>query len=166
MPAKFCSECGTLTETRTIDGRFRSACPACSYIHYDVPKLGAGALIERDGRLLLVLRSDEPFANHWNLPAGFVEVDESPGEAAQREAQEETGLRVVAKDLDNVYSYDDDPRGRGVLIVYRCVVIDGQIEGSDEGRDVRYFPKDALPDAIAGGGHDQAISAWLQRARL
>ena len=166
MPAKFCSECGTPTETRTLDGRLRTACPACSLVHYEVPKLGAGALIERNERLLLVLRSDEPFADRWNLPAGFVEVDESPAEAAQREALEETGLRVVAEDIDNVYAYDDDPRGRGVLIVYRCAVIGGQVEGSDEGRDVRYFPKDDLPDDIAGGGHDQAISAWAQRARL
>jgi ADP-ribose pyrophosphatase YjhB (NUDIX family) len=131
-----------------------------------VPKLGAGALIEQHERLLLVLRNHEPFAGSWNLPAGFVEVDEGPGVAAQREAQEETGLRVVAEHVDDVYAYDDDPRGRGVLIVYVCTVVGGELSGSDEGRDMRYFTSDELPDVLAGGGHDQAIAAWQRRASV
>lgn len=165
MPAKFCSDCGVSTEVRTLEGRRRAVCPACRRVHYEVPKLGAGALIERDDRLLLVLRSDEPFAGRWNLPAGFVEVDESPAEAAQREAQEETGLRIAVERVEDVYAYDDDPRGNGVLIVYRCTVVGGRVSGSDEGADVRYFARDELPDALAGGAHDRAIAAWQRRGQ-
>ena len=165
MLAKFCSHCGASTEVRTLDGRDRAVCTTCTRVHYEVPKLGAGALIERDQRLLLVLRSHEPFAGRWNLPAGFVEVEESPDEAAQREALEETGLRVAVERVDDVYAYADDPRGHGVLIVYRCTVVGGQLSGSDEGTDVRYVARNELPDGLAGGGHDRAIAAWQRRGQ-
>ncbi|MCH8066843.1 MAG: NUDIX hydrolase [Chloroflexi bacterium] len=165
MPANFCSDCGTQVKTKTLDGRQRDVCPACGRVHYEVPNVGAGALIELDQKLLLVLRSIEPFAGQWNIPAGFVEVDESPAEGASREAQEETGLQVVAESLDDVYAFSDDPRGPGILIVYRCTVVGGQLSGSEEGRDVRYFSRKELPDERAGGGHDQAIAAWARRTR-
>jgi len=38
-------------------------------------------------------------AGHWNHPAGQVEADETPHEAAQRELREETGLEVPVVDL-------------------------------------------------------------------
>jgi 8-oxo-dGTP pyrophosphatase MutT (NUDIX family) len=38
---------------------------------------------------LLLERTHEPFKGRWNLPAGYVEADESPVQAALRETCEE-----------------------------------------------------------------------------
>ncbi len=51
----------------------------------------AGCVIIEEGELLLLYREDE---EHWEVPGGKVEEDESPTEAAVREAKEELGIEV------------------------------------------------------------------------
>jgi len=51
----------------------------------------AGSLIVEDGEILLLYREDE---EHWEVPGGKVEEDESPTEAAVREAEEEIGVEI------------------------------------------------------------------------
>ena len=123
-------------------------------------KVGAGAIIERDGKILLLKRNQNPFLNSWNLPAGFVEVDENPGQAAIREVLEETGLRIDPVKLEDIYFYDDDPRGNGILIVFRCKIIDGKLSESCESSTPAFYGRGDAPENLAGGGHNQAIMAW------
>ena len=52
----------------------------------------AGSLIVEDGKVLLLYRKDE---EHWEVPGGKVEEDESPTEAAVREAEEEIGVEIT-----------------------------------------------------------------------
>lgn len=59
----------------------------------------AAAVVVHEGRLLLVRRRIVEGHLSWQLPAGKAEVGESCEAAAVREAQEETGLRVVARGL-------------------------------------------------------------------
>ncbi|WEL23830.1 NUDIX hydrolase [Candidatus Nanohalovita haloferacivicina] len=54
----------------------------------------AGNLIIRDGKILLLYREDE---GHWEVPGGKVEEEESPIDAAVREAREEIGVEVELK---------------------------------------------------------------------
>ena len=63
----------------------------------------AGAMILREGRLLLVKRGVEPFRGWWDIPAGFLQPGEHPAEGAAREVLEETGLRVAIGDLVGTY---------------------------------------------------------------
>lgn len=94
---RFCSECGALLEVRELEHRPRVCCPQCGRVYYAQLKVGAGAWIEREGRLLLLRRAREPFKHCWNLPAGYVEADESPVQGVLREVREETGLQVVVE---------------------------------------------------------------------
>jgi hypothetical protein len=55
------------------------------------PAVGATVAILRDGKLLLTRREDFEV---WCLPGGCVDEDESLADAARREAEEETGLKV------------------------------------------------------------------------
>ena len=157
---RFCPDCGAPLEDREIEGRLRRYCPHCGRFHYEQLKVGAGALIEREGRLLLLRRAHEPFHGCWNLPAGYVEVDEDPAQAAVREAYEEAGLAVAVDGLVGVHFFADDPRGNGILIVYRCHVTGGEAAASAEGVAPTFFARQELPEALAGGGHDQAVWAW------
>jgi ADP-ribose pyrophosphatase YjhB (NUDIX family) len=156
---KYCLECGAMLE-RVQQERERLVCPRCGWVYYAQPKIGAAAVIEVDGRLLLARRAYEPWRGYWYLPAGYVEVDESPAEAAEREVYEETGLRVQAQRLVDVRYFDDDPRGPGVLVIYACQIVAGELRVSHETDGLCFFDAQHLPDDLAGAGHRETILAW------
>ncbi len=75
-----------------MDEEFRpSAVPPAPARH---TKVGCGAAIFRDGRLLLVQRRMAPEAGHWGLPGGKVEWAEAVADAVVREIREEVSIRV------------------------------------------------------------------------
>ena len=159
---RFCINCGAPLVLKETDHKQRPYCPRCDSVHYEQLKVGVGALIEWDKRVLLLQRTEAPFANCWNLPAGYVEVDESPIQAVIREVLEEVGLQAHVTELADVYFFDDDPRGNGILIVYRCVVTEGTMTESDEATAPTLFASQDIPPNVAGGGHNQAIDAWRE----
>lgn len=107
---------------------------------YITPKVGAeAAIFDPEGRILLVRRSDDGL---WCLPCGWVEPNESPDEAAVREAREETGLEVRPRQLVGVFTRKPNT-GHGphtaVAVVYLCDVLGGTPQQqSHEVAEVRY----------------------------
>ena len=78
---------------------------------------------ERDGRILLIRRKNEPFKGAYALPGGFVDLGETVEEACRREVREETGLVVDRLMLVGVYSDPGrDPRGHTVSVAYMAVL--------------------------------------------
>ena len=56
--------------------------------------MGVGAVIVQDGKLVLIRRGVEPDKGKWSIPGGGVELGETVGDAAVREAKEECGLDI------------------------------------------------------------------------
>lgn len=162
--AHHCLQCGAELRN-TWNEREREACPECGWVYYPQLKLSAAGLILKNDRLLLVRRAFDPWKDCWYLPAGYVEVDEDPVKAAQREVLEETGLVVQAGRLLGGYYFDDDPRGNGFLLVYECRVRDGELRLTPETREAGYFSREQLPTLLAGAGHASAVQDW-QSGRL
>jgi ADP-ribose pyrophosphatase len=73
----------------------------------DRPMVGVGAVIVRDGRVLLVRRATEPLKDEWSVPGGALELGEKLRDGAAREAWEETGLRV---EVGEVLEQEKPPR--------------------------------------------------------
>ena len=66
----------------------------------DFPGVGAGLVILRDdGKVLLCRRLKAPEAGFWNIVGGKVDPMEPSSEAARREAEEETGLKIGKVDF-------------------------------------------------------------------
>lgn len=156
--AHFCSHCGGSLAEREAFGRRRPACPACGFVVFVGPKVACAALVERDGRVLLVRRRNEPGRGLWCLPCGFAEADEPPEETARREVLEETGLAVTVGALAGAYHYTDDPRGAGILLVYLASCVEGAPEAGDDADDVGFFAPEALPP-ISHHTHRRALAA-------
>lgn len=88
----------------------------------DVPLVGVGAVIVKDGKMLLVKRAFEPGAGKWSIPGGLVELGEKLSEACEREAEEETGVGIEVLELINAFDMvDRDESGR---IKYHYVLVD------------------------------------------
>lgn len=113
---------------------------------------GVRAVItDEQGRVLLIHRRD---TGRWGMPAGAMELEESVFSALKREVAEETGLTVQAATPIAFYSdprysfqYPNGDQVQVFALVFRVDKWDGELKGeTDETRDARFFPLDALPD--------------------
>ena len=142
---KYCPRCAGLLIEELRFGRIRPVCPACGWIHFVDPKVAAAVLVERDGQILLARRANEPFRGLWTLPAGFINGDEDPAEAAVRECLEETGLSVRVTRVLEIISGREHPRGADFIIVYQAEVLGGELKPDDDADAVEWFGRDRLP---------------------
>lgn len=158
---RFCPRCGQPLTQREAFGRLRSVCPACGFVHFRDPKVAAAVLLCDRERVLLVQRAVDPRRGYWALPAGFVEVDELPDEAAAREALEETGLHVVVGDLLRIRRMTN-PDKPGLLLTYRGQVIGGDLQASDDVSEARWFSAADIPwDELAFESTRESLREWL-----
>jgi len=155
-PYSFCPYCGADLVERDLDHRVRRVCPECGFVQYRNPAPAVGVLVERERKVLLVKRKFEPYRGLWVIPSGFVEYNEDVRATAVRELEEETGLKVELTGLHAVESCFDDPRGNTILILYRGVVVDGELIAGDDALDAGFFELDSLPE-IAFEAHRKVL---------
>jgi 8-oxo-dGTP diphosphatase len=106
------------------------------------PLLGAGIIIEQNGKILLIDRSD---GLGYTVPGGIVRHKETVEQCVLRETREETGYNVQITGLVGVYSSPKrDPRFRAVAIAYKGKIIDGSPHGSGEGEPCWRTPEEVL----------------------
>lgn len=144
LALNYCPICGHILEDREAFGRMRRACPACNRIIFRDLKVAAGVLVEHEGKVLLVRRSTGLHQGLWSFPAGFVEFDEHPAEAALRECREETGLEVELTGILDVMG--PEPEGvANIVIVYRARIVGGELRAGDDADQVAFFAPEELP---------------------
>ncbi len=108
--------------------------------------MAAAVLIEKDNRVLLTRRVNEPGQGLWTLPAGYIDAGEDPIQAAVREVLEETGLKVRIIGLLDVLGNREHPRGADILILYRAEIIGGALSAGDDADAVDFFSHTELPE--------------------
>jgi 8-oxo-dGTP diphosphatase len=164
MEMNYCPRCGHPLEDRFVFERMRRVCPACGFIFFREHKVAAAAVVERDGKLLLVRRTMTPGQGRWTIPGGFVEYDEDPRAAVVREVMEETGYPVeVVRLLDVIFGREHE-RGASLLIAYAARLLrDQPVHPMDEKEvdAVRFCPPGDLPP-IAFKATEKAIQIWLR----
>jgi ADP-ribose pyrophosphatase YjhB (NUDIX family) len=158
---RFCPRCGGSLESREVVDRRRLVCSRCDFILYRNPVPAVAAIIPRDGRIVLVRRAEEPLRGDWCLPAGFLEIDETPEECAVRETREETGLDIRVTSLFGVDIGRDDPRSRVVLIVYLAELLGGKLRAGDDASEAGWFGSGELPGRIAFATHRRTIARYF-----
>ena len=130
---------------RTIpdgDDRERLTCPDCGYIAYENPKMVAGSVVSVGDRIMLCRRAIEPRKGFWTLPAGFLELHETPEEGARREAWEEARARIAIDALLAVYSV---PRISQVQLIYRATLAEPGFSAGPESLEVELFDWANIP---------------------
>lgn len=122
-----------------------------AYIYdYPRPAVTADSVVitrEKEPRVLLIQRGNEPFKGQWAFPGGFMNMDETTEQCAVRELEEETGLKVTETHQIGAYSkVDRDPRGRTVTVAYLTIIDKAEaVKGLDDAAKAQWFPLSALP---------------------
>ena len=93
------------------------------------PDLTVAAIVQRDGRFLIVEERIQQ-ANVLNQPAGHVEDRESPIDAVIRETLEETAWHFVPRHLLGMYLWRNDANGRTTV----RIAISGDVSHHDPNR--------------------------------
>jgi ADP-ribose pyrophosphatase YjhB (NUDIX family) len=116
----------------------------------DRPIVGVGAIIISDARVLLVRRAAEPLKGEWSIPGGMLELGETLRVGTEREAREETGLDVRARDVVDVFDSivpgqrGPAPQFHYVLIDFLCEVVAGDPQPGSDASEVRWFHREDL----------------------
>ncbi len=115
----------------------------------DVPRVGVGAVVIKDGRVLLVRRGIPPSEGLWAIPGGHVELGETLQETAEREILEETG--IVIKAHGPIYAFDLIERDESGRIRFHYIVVDvkadyvsGDPRGADDALEARWLSWDEI----------------------
>lgn len=118
---------------------------------YATPKVDVRGGIFEDNCVLLVReRSD----GRWTLPGGWVDVNDSPSGAVEREIFEESGYRARAVKLAALIDKLRHPHPPGIHHIYKlfflCERTGGEPTVSSETDAVQFFPVQALPELSTG----------------
>ena len=111
----------------------------------EAPRVGVGAVVLKDGQVLLVRRNHPPAEGKWSIPGGLVNLGETTEAAAVREVAEECGLGVRLQGLAGVVErIISDPDGRVryhyVLIDYVAAPESGDLRPGSDAADARWVP--------------------------
>ncbi len=160
---RFCHLCGKALKTKYVsdERRRRLVCSHCGTVAYLNPRVVAGSLPVKNGKVLLLVRGIPPRKGYWTFPGGFVELGETVDNAAVRETREEVKLRVAAERLIGAYSY---PFTGTVVLVYAARVLGGgKPKPTPEATEVRWFKPSEIPwDQLAFHSTRDALTDWLR----
>lgn len=109
----------------------------------DLPRVGVGAVVIKNDRVLLIKRGVPPSKGLWAIPGGNMKLGETLKETAEREIMEETGIAIEAG--DPIYAFDFMERDDEGTIAYHYVVVDlladyigGEPHGADDALEARW----------------------------
>jgi 8-oxo-dGTP diphosphatase len=123
-------------------------------------QIGANAIVEQGGGVLLVRLNYGPRNGHWALPGGLVESDETVEQAARRETKEETGFDIA---LDGLLAAWMRPGFPIVVVIYRAHVTGGALRvAPDEASEAAFFAREQLPpiEELAWPSTAHGLDAW------
>lgn len=160
---RFCGLCGGAMRLREVlpDHQRFKVCAQCGYVDFPGPKLVAGCFVIDAGRVLLLRRGIMPRLGQWTFPGGYVDLGETPEQAALRETAEEVGMKVRLGALLGLFSDAANPLA--AVAVYLAEPGSERPGLSAEATEVRYFAPHEIPwDELAFATTEASLKAWLK----
>ena len=115
-------------------------------------------------KVLLIERGLEPFKGKWAFPGGFMNIDETAEECAQRELYEETGLKTAfVEQLQAFTSVNRDPRERVVSIAFFALVKLEEVKGGDDAAQAQWFALNEIPPLAFD--HDHILQTAIKKLK-
>jgi len=132
---------------------------------YRNPTPTVDTIIQRDSRILLVKRRNDPFKGYLVLPGGFVNEGERVEDAAKREVKEETSLNIEVLDILGVYSDPTrDPTGHMMSTVFIAKISshDDKVDAvaQDDAAAIEWISLEVIDTRNVGFDHKRIISDY------
>jgi mutator protein MutT len=150
---KFCPKCGS---DRFAENNFKSKrCENCGFVYYFNPGSSTIAIIINDhNELLVATRAHEPSKGTFDLPGGFVDMNETGEDAVVREVKEETQLDVsdvrYLFSIPNIYVYSGF-EVHTLDLVYLCKVDSTRgLQAEDDVADLQFIKISELNPDLFG----------------
>jgi 8-oxo-dGTP pyrophosphatase MutT (NUDIX family) len=116
-------------------------------------------------KILLTRRADN---GRWCLPGGRMEPGETAAEACEREAWEETQLRVKVSRLVGIYTdpnlviqYEDSKTFQVIAMCFEAEIVSGKVGLSNETTEVGWFTPSQMMAMDLVDHHPQRIADAL-----
>lgn len=121
---------------------------------YNKAILAVTLTLVKDNKVLLVRRKSTGYMDgYYAMPGGHVEPDETILEAAVRELEEETTLRIKPEDLQLFHVHQDENMSPKNYIVFRFKATkwsgEPKLVEKDKSDDVRFFDIAGPPDKLS-----------------
>ena len=144
----YCLRCGSKMEIFTDrENKLRCKCTNCGWTFYKNPIPAAACVIFNEkNELLVIKRKFEPKAGEWALPSGYIEIDQSPEDAAIVEMKEETGL---VGEVEMFIDYKPNPSPLYEMVIsfgFLMRVVGGKLQAGDDAAEARFVALDNLPE--------------------
>lgn len=120
----------------------RLVCPDCGFIQYDNPKVVVGSVVTWENKILLCKRNIHPRKGYWTIPAGYLELKETPVDGARREAMEEANADL---DIERVLAVYCIPRLSQIQILYRATLTNGRHHPGPESQETQLYDWEDIP---------------------
>lgn len=129
---------------------------------YKNPAPTVDIIIEVGGGIVLIERKNDPHG--WALPGGFVDYGETLEDAARREAEEETSLKVRLKRQLHAYSDPSRDKRKHTISIVFVAEAEGTPDGQDDAKTAAIFTEKTLPSPIAFD-HAKILSDYFRWKR-
>jgi len=144
------------------DDRERMMCVDCGFVHYDNPRIVAGAVCTWEGKILLCRRAIEPRVGYWTIPAGYLELNEAVQDGAKREVVEESGANV---DVTSFLGIFEIPRISQIYMIYHADMRGPELDPGPESLEAALFDWANIPwDELAFPSVSWALNVYREDA--
>lgn len=110
-------------------------------------RMGSGVILRNPKGEILVLKTT--YKDHWEIPGGVVEEDESPKQTAERETKEETGLSIsITACLVMHYRSAQGNQNENIMFVFDGGVIEDVAQLKLDGKEISEARFVSFHDAI------------------
>ena len=144
---KYCHHCSNELVQKYCEGRTRLYCERCRQPIYENPTPATClVVVNNQQQILLVKRSVDPKIGFWCLPGGYIELGETPEQAALRELKEETGINGQIQRLLGATTNPHDKYDKILMLGYQVSSYNGNLKAGDDASDVDWFSANHLPE--------------------
>ncbi|MGH2757228.1 MAG: NUDIX hydrolase [Actinomycetota bacterium] len=124
------------------------------------PTLAVGAIVVRDGALLMVQRGTDPGKDLWSIPGGRVEHGELLSDALKREVAEETGIAITVGSLAGILEVPGAETHYVILDYFATALDHTEPRAEGDAADARWVPLDDVVKLDCTPRFIEMMKAW------